>query len=222
MSVCNEAVKHNEAVKLDETMKLYLVTDRTWLNGKSLANQVEKTLKAGATFVQLREKDMPYEKFLEEAREIKKLTDKYKVPFVINDDVEIAIAVDADGVHIGQNDKTASEVRVLIGKDKILGVSACTVEQAILAEQQGADYIGVGAIFATSSKNDADIVTQEILREICKAVNVPVVAIGGICEENILQLCGTGIKGVAVISALLAQPNIEAATETLLRLTDKL
>ena len=222
MSACNEAVKQNEAVKLDETMKLYLVTDRTWLNGKSLANQVEETLKAGATFVQLREKDMPYEKFLEEAREIKKLTDKYKVPFVINDDVEIALAVDSDGVHIGQSDKNAADVRALIGAKKILGVSACTVEQAILAEQQGADYIGVGAVFATSTKNDADIVTLEILREICKAVNVPVVAIGGICEENILQLCGTGIKGVAVISALLAQPDIEAATEKLLKLTEKL
>ena len=228
MSVCNEKTKLNEvmklnkAMKLDETMKLYLVTDRTWLNDKSLANQVEETLKAGATFVQLREKDMPYEKFLEEAREIKKLTDKYKVPFVINDDVEIAVAIDSDGVHIGQSDKTASEVRELIGKDKILGVSACTVEQAVLAEQQGADYIGVGAIFATSTKNDADIVTLEILRGICKAVNVPVVAIGGICEENILQLCGTGIKGVAVISALLAQPDITAATEKLLRMTEKL
>ena len=216
MNVCNEAVKLNEA------MKLYLVTDRTWLSGKSLAEQIEEALKAGATFVQLREKDMSYEKFLEEAREIKKLTDKYKVPFVINDDVEIAVAIDSDGVHIGQSDKTASEVRELIGKDKILGVSACTVEQAVLAEQQGADYIGVGAIFATSTKNDADIVTLEILRGICKAVNVPVVAIGGICEENILQLCGTGIKGVAVISALLAQPNITAATENLLRLTEKL
>ncbi len=205
----------------NKAMLLYVVTDRTWLKGSSLLSQVEDTIKAGATFIQLREKDMPFDEFLHEAVELKKLTDKYNIPFVINDNIEVALAANADGVHIGQSDMSAADARSLIGKGKIMGVSAVTVEQAVLAEQNGADYIGVGAVFATSTKNDADTVPLETLRQICEAVTVPVVAIGGICEENILQLKGSGIDGVAVISAIFAKPDISYATGNLRRLSEQ-
>lgn len=196
-----------------QAMLLYIVTDRTWLGKNSMLKQLEDAIKAGATFVQLREKNMAFQEFVQEAEEIKKLTDAYGVPFVINDNIEVALAVNADGVHIGQSDMSAQDVRALIGKDKIMGVSAVTVEQALLAEQCGADYIGVGAVFATSTKLDADTVTYDVLRQICQAVSIPVVAIGGICEENILQLKGSGIHGVAVISAIFAKEDIGKATE---------
>ena len=209
-------------MKLDKkAMLLYVVTDRTWLGENDLASQVEETIKAGATFVQLREKNMPNSEFVQEAAQIKKLTDKHGIPFVINDNIEVALAVDADGVHVGQSDMNAKDVRALIGNDKILGVSAVTVEQAVSAEQNGADYIGVGAVFATSTKHDADTVSMETLKRICEAVSIPVVAIGGICEENILQLKGTGIDGVAVISAIFAKPDIGRATENLRRLSEQ-
>lgn len=200
-------------------LMLYAVTDRTWLNNMTLEEQVEEALKGGATFVQLREKELDYENFLKEAFEIKKLCRRYNVPFVINDNVDIAIKINADGVHIGQNDMEADYVRSVIGEDKILGVSAQTVEQAVLAEKKGADYIGVGAVFKTDSKADAVDVSLETLKAICEAVSIPVVAIGGIGVNNISKLAGSGICGVAVISAIFAAESIQKATMELKKLT---
>lgn len=200
------------------SLLLYAITDRTWLNGKSLAGEVEKVLQAGATFLQLREKDLDKEYFLQEAKEIKRLTDRYHVPFVINDDVEVAIACGADGVHVGQSDMQARDLRQLLGPDKIIGVSARTVEQARIAKESGADYIGVGAVFGTTTKKDANQVTFEELKEICASVEIPVVAIGGINETNLMQLKGSGIDGISVISAIFAKPDAAAATKNLLAL----
>jgi len=210
-------------MKLDKNnLLLYAVTDRSWLNGETLKSAVEKALKGGATFIQLREKELEEGKFFEEAKEIKKLCKKYYVPFVINDNVDIAIAVDADGVHVGQKDMKAGNVRELLGRDKILGVSVQTVRQAILAEKAGADYLGVGAVFNTSSKADADYVSYETLKAICEAVSIPVVAIGGINKDNIMELSGSGICGIAVISAIFAQPDIVNATVQLKELVKKM
>lgn len=203
---------------LKKDMLLYAVTDRSWLNGESLLSQVEKAIQGGVTFVQLREKNLDTEQFLEEARKIRELCSQYHIPFVVNDNVEIAMAVDADGVHVGQNDMEAGDVRAKLGPHKIIGVTAKTVEQALLAEQRGADYLGVGAVFHTTSKADAREITHETLQEICSAVHIPVVAIGGISQENILQLSGSGISGIAVISALFAHKDIRAAAENLRRL----
>ena len=194
---------------------LYAVTDRRWLGGRRLADQVEEALKGGVTFVQLREKDLDEERFLEEAREIKELCGRYGVPFVINDNVDIAQAVDADGVHVGQSDMEAGDVRARLGQDKIIGVSAQTVEQALLAESRGADYLGVGAVFATGSKADASEVDHETVKAICQAVHIPVIAIGGITGENVGALTGTGVCGVAVISAIFAQEDVEEGTRRL-------
>ena len=205
-----------------EDMILYVITDRHWLNGETLYQQVEKALKGGVTFLQLREKNLDEEHFMEEAREIKKLCGEYQVPFIINDNVEIAQAVGADGVHVGQSDMEAGAVREKLGPDKILGVSARTVEQALLAQERGADYLGVGAVFATGSKADAAELPHETLKAICEAVSIPVVAIGGITAENISQLKGTGICGVAVISAIYAQNNIKEAAGELREAVDKI
>ena len=172
---------------------LYAVTDRSWLNGETLYSQVEKALQGGATFIQLREKNLDQDHFMEEALELKKLCAAYHVPFVINDNVEIAAKMDADGVHVGQSDMEAGDVRAKLGPDKIIGVSAQTVEQAILAEQRGADYLGVGAVFHTGSKADAEDVSHETLTAICNAVKIPVIAIGGITRDNVTELSGSGI-----------------------------
>lgn len=201
---------------------LYAVTDRTWLGEETLYQQVEKTLKGGATFIQLREKHLDDAAFLEEAVELKELCRRYHVPFVINDNVEIALKMDADGVHVGQSDMEAGNVREKLGPDKIIGVSAQTVEQAVLAEQRGADYLGVGAVFPTGSKDDADDVSHETLKAICEAVSIPVIAIGGISRNNVMELAGSGICGIAVISAIFAQPDIEAATKELRTLTEEM
>lgn len=194
---------------------LYAVTDRAWLGDKTLSWQVEESLKGGATMIQLREKHLDHEHFLKEAKEIKELCRKYQVPFLINDDVDLAVEVDADGVHVGQHDMEAGEVRKKIGPNRILGVSAQTVEQALLAQQAGADYLGVGAVFPTGTKDDADAVSIQTLGEICRAVNIPVVAIGGIGQHNVMQLAGSGICGIAVVSAIYAQPDIQNAAGTL-------
>ena len=201
---------------------LYAVTDRTWLGDETLYQQVEKALKGGATFIQLREKHLCDDAFLKEAVELKELCRRYHVPFVINDNVEIALKMDADGVHVGQSDMEAGNVREKLGSDKIIGVSAQTVEQAVLAEQRGADYLGVGAVFPTGSKDDADDVSHETLKAICEAVSIPVIAIGGISRNNIMELSGSGICGIAVISAIFAQPDIEAATKELRALTEEM
>lgn len=201
---------------------LYAVTDRSWLNGETLYSQVEKALKGGATFVQLREKKLDEENFLKEAVEIKKLCADYAVPFVINDNIAIAKEMDADGVHVGQSDMEAADVRKILGPDKIIGVSAQTVEQAVLAEKHGADYLGVGAVFPTGSKDDAVEVRHSVLREICAAVHIPVIAIGGITRDNVLELAGSGICGIAVISAIFGKPDITEATADLKRQTLKM
>ena len=201
--------------QLREQMLLYAVTDRHWLNGRTLYEQVEEALKGGATFIQLREKDLTEEEFLEEAKKIQQLCKKYRVPFIINDNVKLAKEIDADGVHVGQSDMEALDVRAQLGEDKIIGVSARTVEQALLAEKHGADYLGVGAVFQTGTKTDAREVEHSVLKEICTKVDIPVVAIGGITQDNVKELSGSGINGVAVISAIFAQKDIETATAKL-------
>ena len=204
-----------------DNLLLYAVTDRFWLKGKTLCEQVEEALLGGATCIQLREKELDDEAFLTEAIAIQKLCRQYKVPFIINDNVKIAYQIHADGVHVGQHDMEADHVRAMIGEDKILGVSVQTVEQAVLAEERGADYLGVGAVFHTGSKADADDVSYETLKAICEAVQIPVVAIGGIGVQNILELKGSGISGVAVISAIFASENIRIATAELKTLAEK-
>lgn len=201
---------------------LYAVTDRSWLGGHTLYQDVEAAIKGGATFIQLREKNLDEAHFLEEAKEIKELCKKYQVPFVINDNVDIALAMNADGVHVGQSDMEAGAVREKLGPDKIIGVSAQTVEQALLAEQKGADYLGVGAVFPTGSKDDAVEVSHETLKAICEAVKIPVIAIGGISTGNVMELSGSGICGIAVISAIFAKPDIEAAAKELKEQTEKM
>lgn len=210
-------------MKVDKnSMTLYAVTDRTWLGDRSLTDLVEESIKAGVTFVQLREKNIDFDAFVELAKEIKTITDKYNIPYVINDNVEVALACNADGVHIGQNDMEASNVRERIGSNKILGVSVQTVEQAILAEKKGADYLGVGAVFSTSTKLDATDVNFNTLKEICNAVSIPVVAIGGINKDNIIKLSGSGASGVAVVSAIFAKEDVCKATKELRILSDEM
>lgn len=201
---------------------LYAVTDRHWLEGRTLYEVVKESLDGGATFIQLREKTLDEETFLQEAKELQKLCKEYKVPFVINDNVDIAVEMDADGVHVGQSDMEAGDVRAKLGPDKIVGVSAGTVEEAILAEKRGADYLGVGAVFPTGSKDDAIEVPHETLKAICEAVSIPVIAIGGITQENVSELAGSGICGIAVISAIYGQKDIKKATENLKEATKKM
>ena len=203
-----------------EDLLLYAVTDRSWLNGETLYAQVEKALKGGVTFVQLREKALDEQAFLEEAKEIQKLCAQYHVSFVINDNVEIAAQIGADGVHVGQSDMEAGDVREKLGPDRIIGVSAQTVEQAVRAQERGADYLGVGAVFQTGSKADAVEVSHETVRAITEAVDIPVIAIGGITKDNVSELSGTGICGIAVISAIFAQTDIEGAAQVLKERTE--
>ncbi|NLM74427.1 MAG: thiamine phosphate synthase [Clostridiaceae bacterium] len=210
-------------MKADKSsLLLYAVTDRSWLHGRSLADVVEEALKSGVTFLQLREKDIDTPSFIELAKEIKAIADKYNVPYVINDNVEVAMACGAHGVHVGQKDMKAMDVRKIIGPDKILGVSAQTVEQALEAEKNGADYIGVGTMFPTSTKLDAEAVSFETLKNICAAVSIPVVAIGGINKDNAIKLSGSGIAGIAVVSAIFAQDDIAAAVKDLRQIAQKL
>lgn len=196
-------------------LQLYAITDRHWLNGRSLYEVVKESLDGGVTFLQLREKQLDEDHFLEEAKKLQGLCSEYNVPFIINDNVEIALAINADGVHIGQSDMEMKEAREKLGPDKIIGVSAHTKEEALLAQAQGADYLGVGAVFPTSSKDDAESVSYETLKEICEVVSIPVVAIGGITKDNLHQLSGSGISGVSVISAIYAQPDIKEAAREL-------
>ena len=201
---------------------LYAVTDRSWLNGRRLYDDVEKAIRGGSTLIQLREKNLTHEEFKSEALEIQQLCKKYKIPFIINDDVELAREINADGVHVGQDDMEAGNVRNLIGGEKILGVSVQTPEQAVLAESKGADYLGAGAVFHTNSKLDAADVSHETLKKICSSVKIPVVAIGGINAKNINQLAGTGIAGVAIISAIFAAGDIEKSASELRNLSKDL
>ena len=201
---------------------LYAVTDRHWLNGRTLYSVVKESLDGGVTFLQLREKELDEVHFLEEAKELQQLCREYQVPFIVNDNVDIAISMNADGVHVGQSDMEAGDVRVKLGPDKIIGVSAQTVEQAVLAEKHVADYLGVGAVFPTGSKDDADDVSYETLKAICEAVSIPVIAIGGITQENVKELAGSGICGIAVISAIYAQQDIRKASEDLKKETQRM
>lgn len=203
-------------------MLLYAVTDRAWTGEQTLLQQVEAALKGGVTCVQLREKNMDNTAFLREAREILNLCRQYKVPFIVNDNVEVAIACGADGIHVGQEDTAADEVRRRIGRDMILGVSVHTVEEAREAVRNGADYLGLGAVFPTSTKTDADQMPNETLRAICDAVDVPVVAIGGINRSNIGKLTGSGIDGVALVSAIFSAADIEAACRELRALSEEM
>ena len=203
--------------EIRRAMLLYAVTDRAWLKeGETLADAVRLALENGATFLQLREKNLDLESFETLAAEMKALCGEYRVPFVVNDSVEIALLCDADGVHVGQSDIKGRDIRALIGPEKILGISAGTVEEAIAAEKAGADYIGAGAVFHTGTKKNARSMTPERLREIVAAVSIPVVAIGGINEGNIGQLHGSGVDGVAVVSAIFAADRPGEATARLL------
>ena len=206
-----------------EDLLLYAVTDRHWLEeGEPLIHQVEQAVRGGATFVQLREKELDEASFEAEGREILELCRGKGIPFVINDNVGLAVRIGADGVHVGQSDMEAGHVRELIGPDRILGVSAETVEAAIRAEKAGADYLGVGAVFPTGSKDDAADVSLETLKAITEAVSIPVIAIGGITYENVSELENTGIVGIAVISAIFGQKDIEEATRKLREKTERL
>ena len=207
---------------LSKALLLYAVTDRRWTGEKNLYQQVEETIEGGATFIQLREKNLAESAFEKEAIAIQELCRKHGVPFVVNDNVEIARRMGADGVHVGQSDMEAGDVRALLGPDAILGVSAQTVEQALLAQERGADYLGVGAVFPTGSKDDAVEVSHETLKAICEAVSIPVVAIGGISAENLSDLKGSGICGIAVISAIFGQKDIKSATEDLRKKTEEM
>ncbi|WP_369284127.1 thiamine phosphate synthase [Oscillibacter sp. GMB15532] len=205
-----------------KAMLLYAVTDRAWVGTLSLYQQVELALKNGATCVQLREKELDGDAFLAEATALAKLCKEYGVPFIVNDNVEIAIKSGADGIHVGQEDMLAADVRARVGDGMIVGVSAHTVDEALEAVKNGADYLGLGAVFSTSTKSDVDVMPFETLRAICSAVDVPTVAIGGISGENILKLSGSGVDGVAVVSAIFGATDPGAATAALRTLAEKL
>lgn len=209
--------------EIRKSMLLYAVSDRMWLKeGETLAGVCKEVLKNGATFLQIREKDLDEATFEQEANELKNVCAEYHVPFVVNDSVEIAMDIDADGVHVGQSDIKARDIRAMIGPDKILGISVGTVEEAVAAEKAGADYIGVGAVFGTSTKKNARNLSIEKLQEISNSVSIPVVAIGGINAKNIESLAGSGVDGVAVVSAIFAAENPGEATANLLKLAKKM
>ena len=201
------------------SMLLYAVTDRAWTGRQNLYEQVECALKGGVTCVQLREKELNDEDFLQEAFRLSALCKKYNVPFLINDNIEIAVKCNANGVHVGQEDMTAKEVRKILGENKIIGVSVHSVEEALEAVENGADYLGVGAMFSTSTKTDVDVLPTDTLKAICHAVSIPVVAIGGINKANISQLSRTGVDGVALVSAIFGAEDIEKECRLLYKLT---
>ncbi|MBQ7624805.1 MAG: thiamine phosphate synthase [Clostridia bacterium] len=204
-----------------EQLRLYAVTDGRWAGEKGLALQVKEALCGGATCVQLREKDMPDGAFLKEALEIKEICRAYNVKLLINDRVELALKIGADGVHVGQDDAKAADVRKMIGDKMILGVTAHNLKEASDAERAGADYLGVGAAFSTGTKTNARVIPHAVYSEICRVVKIPVVAIGGINENNIKELKGAGLAGVAVVSAIFASSNIKESCERLLRLSNE-
>lgn len=204
--------------KIDYT--LYLCTDRELMSCETIEQSVEEAVKGGATLVQLREKDLSSRDFYELAVRVKKITDKYNVPLIINDRADIALAADCAGVHVGQSDLPCRELRKIMG-DKLIGVSAATKEEAVQAVKDGADYLGVGAMFPTNTKIDARHVTKEQLAEIRAAADIPIVIIGGVNKNTLGGFKGMGIDGIAVISAVVAQPDIKAAAEELKRLWTK-
>jgi thiamine-phosphate diphosphorylase len=203
-------------------MHLYAVTDRAWTGNKTLYEQIKEALENGVTCVQLREKNLDEASFIEEAKKICVLCRQYNTPFIVNDNVNVAIASNADGIHIGQDDTGLKDVRKIVGENMIIGISAHTVEEAKFAQENGADYIGIGAVFETSTKNDVDVIPYEKVKSICDAVDIPKVAIGGINAENILKLKGSGIDGVAVVSAIFGAKDIGKATKELYTLANNL
>lgn len=205
-----------------KNMLLYAVTDRTWTGRQSLYEQVEEALKGGVTCVQLREKELTDEEFLNEAMEIKELCHRYNVPFFINDNVNVAIGCSADGIHVGQEDMAAGAVRSLVGENMMIGVSVHSVNEALEAVQNGADCLGVGAVFSTSTKLDAGVLPKQVLRDICHAVDIPVVAIGGLNKNNIAELKGTGVNGVALVSAIFSAEDIESECRELYRISENM
>ena len=210
-------------MRLDKKyMQLYAVTDRAWTGNKTLYEQIKEALENGVTCVQLREKNLDEASFIEEAKKISVLCRQYNTPFIVNDNVNVAIASNADGIHIGQEDMGLKDVRKIVGENMIIGISAHTVEEAKFAQENGADYIGIGAVFETSTKNDVDVIPYEKVKSICDAVDMPKVAIGGINAENILKLRGSGIDGVAVVSAIFGAKDIGKATKELYTLSNNL
>lgn len=210
-------------MKCDKNMMLlYAVTDRAWTGNQTLYEQVESALKGGVTCVQLREKELDDEAFLKEALEISKLCKSYNVPFFINDNVDIAIKCHADGIHVGQEDMEASRVRERVGEDMMIGVSVHSVDEALEAVKNGADCLGVGSMFTTSTKKDVDLLSKETLCDICAAVDIPVVAIGGINRSNILKLSGCGADGVALVSAIFSSEDIESECRELYKLSEEM
>lgn len=200
---------------------LYAVTDRRWLGNSTLAQQVELALEGGVTFLQLREKDAGPQEILEQARQLLPICRRFGVPLIINDNVELALASGADGVHLGQGDMDPRQARRLLGPDRIIGVSAHNPQEARLALEGGADYLGAGAVFHTGTKTDAGALPRQTLEEICRSVNIPVVAIGGITRENVLSLAGSGVAGAAVVSAIFAQPDVKEAAREMAQLCRK-
>lgn len=205
-----------------KTMLLYAVTDRSWTGEQTLYEQVEAALKGGATCLQLREKELDDVSFLQEALVMKELCKDYNVPLIINDNVQVAIKCAVDGIHVGQHDMAAKNVRSLVGNNMMIGVSTQTVEQSLHAEKCGADYLGVGAVFATTTKLDADAVSHETLKAICDTVAIPVVAIGGIDKNNLMKLSGSGVDGVALVSAIFGSDDIEKECQTLYHLSEEM
>ncbi|WP_274953368.1 thiamine phosphate synthase [Angelakisella massiliensis] len=200
---------------------LYAVTDRRWLGNSTLAQQVELALEGGVTFLQLREKDAGPQEILEQARQLLPICRRFGVPLIINDNVELALASGADGVHLGQGDMDPRQARRLLGPDRIIGVSAHNPQEARLALEGGADYLGAGAVFHTGTKTDAGALPRQTLEEICRSVDIPVVAIGGITRENVLSLTGSGVAGAAVVSAIFAQPDVKEAAREMAQLCQK-
>ncbi len=208
--------------KMRTLLRLYAVTDRSWVGIQTLLEQIESSLLGGTTLVQLREKDLSDCEFIQEAISVKRLCERFGIPLLINDNVNVALRSGADGVHLGQDDLPLQEARKMLGPNKIIGISTHTVEEAMEAEQGGADYVGVGSVFATQTKLDANVLSIDYIREICQAVTIPVVAIGGIKEENMDVLRNTGVAGIAVVSAIFGQPDIEMATLRLKEYADRL
>ena len=208
--------------KMRTLLRLYAVTDRSWVGIQTLLEQIESSLLGGTTLVQLREKDLSDCEFIQEAISVKRLCERFGVPLLINDNVNVALRSGADGVHLGQDDLPLQEARKMLGPNKIIGISTHTVEEAMKAEQGGADYVVVGSVFATQTKLDANVLSIDYIREICQAVTIPVVAIGGIKEENMDVLRNTGVAGIAVVSAIFGQPDIEMATLRLKEYADRL
>lgn len=205
-----------------DKIRLYGVTDRTWLGKMSLEAAVEEALRGGVTMLQLREKHAGHEELVNMALRLKPLCRRYGVPLIINDDVQAALEADADGVHVGQDDMAVTEARRILGEDKIVGASAHNREEAALAERQGADYLGSGAVFGSSTKTDATVLSREELTAICRTVSIPVAAIGGITEENGMELAGTGVSGIAVVSGIFAAKDIEQAAARLRALAEEI